>query len=42
MANITTKTVTGRIIYHFADLFVVQWESMLKLYPKAKYGGWLY
>ena len=42
MANIETKTVTGRIIYYFADLFIVQWESMLKLYPKAKYGGWLY
>lgn len=41
MANVSTKTVTGRIIYHFADLFIVQWESMLKLYPKAKYGGWI-
>lgn len=41
-ANIHTKTITGRIIYHFADLFIVQWESMLKLYPKAIYGGWIY
>lgn len=41
-ANIYTKTVTGRLIYKFADLFIVQWESMLKLYPKAKYGGWIY
>ncbi len=41
-ANRTTKTITGRIIYHFADLFIVQWESMLKLYPKAVYGGWIY
>ena len=41
-ANITTKTVTGRIIYHFADLFIVQWESMLKMYPKAVYGGWIF
>ena len=41
-ANIYTKTVTGRLIYHFADLFIVQWESMLKLYPKATYGGWIY
>ena len=38
-ANIHTKTVTGRIIYHFADLFVVQWESMLEVYPKAIYAG---
>lgn len=42
LANIYTKTITGRLIYHIADLFVVQWESMLKLYPKAKYGGWIY
>lgn len=41
-ANIYTKTVTGRLIYRFADLFIVQWESMLKLYPKAVYGGWIY
>lgn len=41
-ANIHTKTITGRLIYHFADLFIVQWESMLKLYPKATYGGWIY
>jgi UDP-N-acetylglucosamine:LPS N-acetylglucosamine transferase len=42
LANISTKTITGRVIYHFADLFIVQWESMLKLYPKAVYGGWIY
>lgn len=41
-ANIYTKTITGRLIYHFADLFIVQWKSMLKLYPKATYGGWIY
>jgi len=41
-ANIETKTVTGKIIYFFADLFIVQWEEMIKLYPKATYGGWIY
>ncbi|MDD3341131.1 MAG: polysaccharide biosynthesis protein [Bacilli bacterium] len=41
-ANINTKTATGRLIYHFADLFIVQWEEMLTLYPKAVYGGWIY
>ncbi len=41
-ANIETKTVTGKIIYHFADLFIVQWKSMLKIYPKATYGGWIF
>ena len=41
-ANIHSKTATGKIIYHFADLFIVQWESMLELYPDAVYGGWIF
>lgn len=38
-ANKNTQTATGKLIYPIADLFIVQWEEMLKLYPKAKYGG---
>ena len=41
-ANINTKTITGKLVYHFADYFVVQWEEMLKLYPKAEFGGWIF
>lgn len=41
-ANSTTKTLSGKMIYPIANLFIVQWESMLKLYPKAKLGGWIY
>lgn len=41
-ANIKTKTITGKLIYPIADYFIVQWESMLELYPKAKYGGWIF
>ena len=41
-ANSETKSVTGSLVYKFADLFIVQWEDMLKLYPKAKFGGWIY
>ena len=41
-ANIETKTLTGRLIYPIADKFIVQWESMLKLYPKAICLGWLF
>lgn len=40
-ANITTKTLSGKLVYPIADLFLVQWEDMLKLYPKAKYRGGL-
>ncbi len=41
-ANRNKKTATGRLIYPIADLFIVQWEDMLKLYPKAVYGGSIY
>lgn len=41
-ANIKTKTSTGKLIYHFADHFIVQWPSMKKLYPKSIDGGWIY
>ena len=41
-ANSKSKSVTGSIVYKFADLFIVQWESMLELYPNAVYGGWIY
>ena len=41
-ANSETRTLSGRIVYPIADLFIVQWEDMLKLYPKAVYGGWIY
>lgn len=41
-ANSKTKSATGSIVYKFADLFIVQWESMLELYPKGTYGGWIF
>lgn len=41
-ANMTSKTVTGRLLYPVADRFIVQWTSMKKVYPKAVDGGWIY
>lgn len=41
-ANSNTKTVAGKIIHPIADTFIVQWESMLELYPDAIYGGWIF
>lgn len=41
-ASINTKSVTGKLVYKFADFFIVQWEDMLNLYPNAIYGGWIY
>jgi len=41
-ANRTTKTLSGKMVYPIADTFIVQWESMLELYPKAICAGWIY
>ena len=41
-ANSKTKSITGKIVYNFADLFIVQWKEMLYLYPDAVYGGWIF
>ena len=41
-ASINQKSITGRLVYKFADLFIVQHESMLKFYPKAVMGGWIF
>jgi len=39
LARINQPSGTGRLIHPIADLFLVQWESMLKFYKKAKYWG---
>ena len=38
-ANITTGTMAGKMVYKIADTFVVQWEELKKVYPKAEYWG---
>ena len=37
-----TPTLSGKLVYPIASTFVVQWESMLKVYPKAKFWGGVY
>ena len=41
-ANMVTKTSTGKLLYPISDKFIVQWESMKKLYPNAEFGGWIF
>ncbi len=41
-ANKSSKTLAGRLVYPIANTFVVQWEEMKKIYPKAVYWGWIY
>lgn len=38
--RLKTRSMLGDIAYRFlADLFLVQWEEQLKMYPKATYAG---
>jgi UDP-N-acetylglucosamine:LPS N-acetylglucosamine transferase len=41
-AQVYRPSLTGRFVYPITDLFLVQWEPLLKRYgPKAKYVGGL-
>jgi len=42
LANATSPTKAGKIVHKYADKFVVQWESMLDVYPDAEYWGTIY
>lgn len=33
--RINSPTVTGKLVYPVTDKFIVQWEEMKKIYPKA-------
>ena len=33
--RIDKPTITGKLVYPMTDIFIVQWEEMKKVYPKA-------
>lgn len=37
--RISKPTLTGKIVYFFTDLFIVQWEEQKEFYKKAKLLG---
>ena len=37
--RIDKASLTGKLCYRVSDVFIVQWESMLKVFPKAVYLG---
>lgn len=39
LARVNKPSLTGRIVYPFSDVFLVQWENMLKFYKNGKYWG---
>ena len=38
-SRVTTKSISGKIIYPIADEFYIQWPDMQKVYPKSIYKG---
>lgn len=41
-AKVTSQTLSGKLLYRYADQFYVQWEEMLQFYPDAIYLGGIY
>ncbi len=41
-AKRTTPNKSGKMVYPIADTFVVQWETMKKVYPEAEFWGRIY
>lgn len=41
-ANVNKGTLTGKLMYRFADRFYIQWEDLQEIYPKAEYIGGIY
>lgn len=41
-AKISSPTLTGKLLYRFADRFYVQWETMREFYPDAICLGGIY
>lgn len=41
-ARVDEASLTGKLMYPLADLFLVQWEDMLKVFPKAIYAGGIF
>lgn len=41
-AKVNTPTLTGKFLYKYTDIFIVQWEELLDVYPNALYMGSIY
>lgn len=41
-ARVNNASLSGKLVYPIADLFLVQWESMVEIYPKSTYTGGIF
>lgn len=39
LARVNTPSITGRLIHPIANLFLVQWPTLLRFYKRAQYWG---
>lgn len=38
-ARVSSPSLTGKLMYRFSHLFIVQWKPLMKHFPSAVYGG---
>lgn len=41
-ARVDHASLTGKLLYKIADVFIVQWEEMLEVFPNAIYVGGIF
>lgn len=41
-SRVDAPSLSGKLMYRIADLFIVQWEELLEYFPKAVYGGGIF
>lgn len=41
-ARIDSPSLTGKLMYKVADIFIIQWEELKQFFPKAIYGGGIF
>lgn len=41
-ARMKSLNKTAQLLSKYSDMFIVQWEELLKIVPNATYGGWIY
>lgn len=41
-ARIDSPSLTGKLMYKVADIFIIQWEELKKFFPNAVYGGGIF
>ncbi|WP_455714727.1 PssD/Cps14F family polysaccharide biosynthesis glycosyltransferase [Anaerosporobacter sp.] len=41
-SRVDAPSLSGKLMYRIADLFIVQWRELLEYFPKAVYGGGIF